>query len=68
MPSLEILIHELRDSLSQLPHSVEREIGLRAARHALSLISRDIISASDAYYRAKRNYELAARNTHRRAS
>lgn len=60
MSPLEHEITNLRDALLSLPDSAEKTIALRAVRHALSLLSRDIVSASDAFYRARRFYNLAS--------
>jgi hypothetical protein len=62
MTPLEREARALLDSLLALPASVEKEIGLRAVRHGLSLLSRDIISASDAIYRGRRMFDQAQNN------
>ena len=62
MTPLEREISQLREALQALPESAERTIGLRAARHALSLLARDVLTASDAFYRARKFYALAAQN------
>ena len=59
MSQLESEATALKSVLMALPDSVERTIALRAIRHALSLLSRDVLSAADAYYRAKNFYERA---------
>lgn len=56
MSPLEREILDLKDLLHVMPDSVERTLAIRAVNHARSLISRDIIRASDAFVRAKRFY------------
>ena len=67
MNNLEREAIALRDMLLALPDSTEKTIALRAVRQALSLMSRDLISASDAFYRARRFYHQAL-NSNRKAS
>lgn len=67
MSPLETEILALRDCLEALPASVERTLAIRAISHARSLLSRDLVSAADAFYRAKRFYEQAPQDVRRSA-
>jgi len=66
MDDLEIRILALRTAVEAMPDCVERTIAARALAQARGLLSRDYLSAADAYYRALRVMQRA--NEERKAS